>query len=80
MSVYEICPKFQIGSFKMTFLIRYKLSTLTYFKIVVRTYSKIDTCDTINDDEDVGISESRETIVQTNREHEKQHLKIKIKR
>lgn len=44
----------------------------------VFTYSKIDACDTIHDDEDVCICELKKAVIQANREHEHHQLQVKV--
>jgi len=44
------------------------------------TYSKINACDTIHDDEDVGICELVKAVIQANGKHEHHELQIKVKR
>ena len=45
----------------------------------VSTYGKVDACNSIHYDKDVGISEFEEAIVESNRKHEHHELQIKVK-
>ena len=42
------------------------------------TYREVNAGNTIHDDKDISISQLGETVVQANRKHEHQHLKIKV--
>ena len=44
------------------------------------THSKVDGCDAVHDDEDVGVGQLGEAEVQAHREHEHQQLQVKVER